>query len=305
MTGALTLELVRDIPLDARAVAICPARDRLYILQRPTGDAHHVEAGYWETFDFRGQPIGSRVRVGFDPDDMAISADGRRALVLLSGNAEGEANRPSPCLSAFDLTSETPRVTSQLVFDVKGDDPDRLTLSSTGERAVVTLRGSDQIAAIDLSDPDRPESLGRLRWTSDAESYPSVSDRDWILMPPPPNREAVWVCQDARARPRLVEADGGTITALPRQSYLIGTVPGGSALEVIHAPTHKFVGRLPIRGPPTSAASDLRGSPTPPTGDCWPWPTGKGGACISSRSGRQPAKEWPYRSGSDKDPPEP
>ena len=212
VSGSKTLELVRDIALEARAVAICPAPDRLYILQRPTGDARHVEAGYWETFDFEGRPIGGRVRVGFDPDDMAISADGRRAFVLLSGHAEGETNRPPPCLAAFDLAAKSPRLTARVEFTREGDDPDRLTLSSTGMRAVVTLRASGELAAIDLTDPDHPKPLGRLPWKADEPPYPSVSERDWILMPPPADREA------DLGRP---DASG----ASPLQGFLIGTLP--------------------------------------------------------------------------------
>lgn len=248
VTGDQTLELVRDIPLEGRAVAIRPASDRLYVLQRPTGDAHHVEAGYWETFDFRGQTIGERFRVGFDPDDLALSPDGRRAFVLLSGHAEGETNRPSPCLAVFDLEPKTPRATARVDFNIKGDDPDRLTLSSTGARAVVTLRGTDQIAAIDLSDPDRPEAVGRVPWNAAERSFPSLTERDWLLMPPAPDREAAWVCQVEGALPRVIPTENGPMAVVPRRSYLIETVPDGSGLEVAQAASRKRVGLLPIRG---------------------------------------------------------
>jgi len=248
VTEARTLEVVRDVPLEGRAVAIRVSGDKLFVLQRPTGDARHVEPGWWDVFDLRGTPVGERVRVGFDPDDLAISGDGLRAFVLLSGKAEGESNRPTPCLAVFDLSAKAPRAIARVEFAEKGDDPEGLTLSSTGLRAVVSLAGSGQLAAIDLADRNRPEIVGRMPWTADGPAFPSISADDWILMPPAPGREAVFLCRTEGAQPKLVPTESGAVAVIPRKSYLVETRPDDSGLDVVLAPTRKRLGLLSIRG---------------------------------------------------------
>ena len=250
VTAGERLEVVRDIPLEGRPVAIVPLRDRLVVLERPTADARHVEAGWWETFDFRGMPVGERFRVGFDPDDLAFAPDGRHAYVLLSGRAEGESNRPAPALVVVDLGSkgEGPRAVARVEFDRPGDDPERLTLSASGHQAVVTLDGTNEAAAIDLSGPNRPTILGRSSLAGRDWPYPSASADDWVLMPPSPGREAVWVAYPGGSTPRLVPTAAGSAPAVPRGSFLVGLVPEGSALEVLQAATRRPLGRLPLRG---------------------------------------------------------
>ena len=112
VTGAKSLELVRDIPLGGRPVAVAPTAERLYVLVRPTNDARHVEEGWWESFDLEGNPVGSKIRVGLYPDDLAITPDGRHALVLASGRGEGGDHRPMPSVAVYDLvTSKESRST--------------------------------------------------------------------------------------------------------------------------------------------------------------------------------------------------
>ena len=60
-----SLELLNDLSLDGKPVAVCPTTDRLYVLQRPAGDSRHVEPGWWDAFDFGGEKLGDRVVVGF------------------------------------------------------------------------------------------------------------------------------------------------------------------------------------------------------------------------------------------------
>src|SRR5205823_1261030 len=64
------LELVRDIELQGRPVAVGASRDRIYVLERPSGDRRHVEPGWCEAFDFGGDPVGSRFLAGMYPDDL-------------------------------------------------------------------------------------------------------------------------------------------------------------------------------------------------------------------------------------------
>ena len=221
VTPGESLELVRDIPLEGRPVAVRPNGDRLYVLQRPTADARHVEAGWWETFDFRGRPVGERFRVGFDPDDLAFAPHGRTAYVLLSGRAEGESNRPAPELLALDLGdgSGSPVPAGRIAFDRPGDDPERIHLASNGKAASVTLAGSNQIAHIDLADPARPALGERTPWTSEGKD-----DR----APSAPGTEAV----------RLE----GT------PACLISLRPGDSALSVRIGLDDPWTGKLPLRG---------------------------------------------------------
>ena len=163
VTDDLRLELYRDIELEGHPVAIWPAEDRLYVLQRPAGDARHVEPGFWETFDFQGRRIGSRYRVGFYPDDLAITPDGRHALVLTSGRAEGDPHRPRPALAVIELGADSSahRVAGRVEIDHDGWDPDRLALSASGRRALVGMLRKDQAVTIDLADPAQPVIVDR------------------------------------------------------------------------------------------------------------------------------------------------
>src|SRR5262249_7112875 len=136
------LGIVRDIPLAGRPVDVRSARDSIYVLERPANDARHLEEAFWERFDFRGQPVGEKFRLGFDPDDMALADDHRTPLLLLSGNAEGDPHRPKPSLRVFNLEdSAHPMLKGEVFFDAPGDDPYRLAFSDATRRAVVSLVG--------------------------------------------------------------------------------------------------------------------------------------------------------------------
>src|SRR5690606_31507375 len=96
VTTEKTLEHFRDVKLGGKPVSLWPTKDRLYVLQRPSGDARHLVPAFWQVYDFDGQAIGPRFEVGYDPDDLVLTAEDQVALVLLSGHAEGESNRPDP-----------------------------------------------------------------------------------------------------------------------------------------------------------------------------------------------------------------
>jgi glycerol-3-phosphate acyltransferase PlsY len=230
VTGGETpgLDLHADIALEGRPVAVCPAEDRFYVLERPRGDACHLEPGFWETYDFKGRRIGSRFQVGFYPDDLAIMPDRKHALVLTSGSAEGGANKPAPALVVIALGPDAPahREVGRVAFDRPGADPERLELSESGRQANVVLvrSGSDQAATIDLTDLSRPFVAG--------ESSPVAIAREG---------DAV--------RLDLPELGG----------CLARTRPGESRLDLFDAASLRPLGNLPLRG-----AMNL--SPTRPTG---------------------------------------
>lgn len=113
-------------------------------------------------------------------------------LVLTSGHAEGEENRPDPALRVFDLTDpDSPKLTSTVVFGERGDDPERLVLSQNGTHAAVVLRGTNRVVSLHLSDPRHPEELGSVALASEPYPYLSRSESDAILMPVATDRRVV------------------------------------------------------------------------------------------------------------------
>jgi acyl-phosphate glycerol 3-phosphate acyltransferase len=232
VTANDTLTPLRDIELAGKPVAVCPTRDRLIVLERPPGDDRHVKPGWWETFDLRGEPIGPLVGVGFYPDDLALSPDGRHAYVLTSGRAEGSEQRPAPALDVFELGQESApaRPVGRVTFDDKGDDPARLTLSLSGHCAAVTLLGSNTMAAVELSDPTNPRLIGRSALAQAEHSYLSRFQDDRIVMP---------------------VASGSDAVMLPLAVYgqcVVSTLPHGSGLAVDWASTGRTLGRLTLHG---------------------------------------------------------
>jgi glycerol-3-phosphate acyltransferase PlsY len=161
LTDTGLLGSAREIVLEGQPVAIAAGPDRLFVLQRPSGDARHIEAGYWETYNFQGGRVGSRYLVGMYPDDLVITPDGRHALVLTSGSAEGGAHRPRPALETIALGADatTHRVVGRVEFDGPKDDPSRLAVSGSGRKAFVALAGSNRTATIDLENPSEPSIL--------------------------------------------------------------------------------------------------------------------------------------------------
>lgn len=176
------LEVARDVELDGKPVALCSANKRLYVLMRPSGDRRHVEPGWWATFDASGEKTGEKVLVGFYPDDMAVSRDGKHAYVLTSGRAEGGGHRAAPALEVFALDAPS-RPMGRLDFDGPSDDPARLTLSATGRQAAVTLQGANVVASVELTDPTHPKLLTRAPLPDAETPYPSRGGDDWIMMP--------------------------------------------------------------------------------------------------------------------------
>lgn len=226
----------RDLDLGGRPVAVRASGDRLFVLQRPHGDARHLEEGYWEAFDFGGNPVGSKFRIGWDPDDLAFSPDGRWAFVVTSGHAEGEEGKPDPALVVVSVGDRTERhrIVSRVELTGPGDDPERIVLSDSARYAAIVLAGSGQVAGFDLTDPATPLATGRLPLAAVEVPYLSgVEDGGEILMPVDSDRDTA-----------LVLAPPGIEGPL-----LVTTLPEGSALEVVHGRERRSLGRLPLRGP--------------------------------------------------------
>jgi glycerol-3-phosphate acyltransferase PlsY len=263
VTEAESLSRLPDLALEGRPVALWATPDRLYVLQRPAGDARHLEEGYWETFDLQGRRVGSKVRVGWDPDDLVITPGGRLALVLTSGHAEGETNRPAPALAVFDLATnlDAPRVIGRVSFDGPNDDPERLILSSKGTHAAVALRGSGQVVGVSLADPARPEVTGRLPLPGTEAPYLSMSGDEAIVMPVASDREAVVIDPAGSAKPT---------------PFVVSTLPDESGVEVHLASGRHPLGRLTLHGP--ANLGTIR-----PTGLAYA--PGRGLLAVANRSG--------------------
>jgi acyl-phosphate glycerol 3-phosphate acyltransferase len=245
VTATPALELAADIKLEGRPVAIAAASDRVYVLQRPHGDARHLEEAWWDTFDLAGRPVESRVRVGWDPDDMAISPDGKYAYILTSGLAEGETNRPNPALITFDLTATPPRAVGRLSFDAPRDNPERLILLPD-RRAAVSLSGSNAIARIDLSDPAVPKPIDRIATPEMLIPDALAVARDGHLLVGNAEAHAYW--REAGGSLIQVDVEGGVADLVEAEGLIFATLPKASGLAVLSAEAHASLGSLPLRG---------------------------------------------------------
>lgn len=231
---------IRSVELEGRPVALAAFADRIFVLQRPSGDARHVEEAWLETIDLAGNLVDPRVRVGFDPDDIAVAPDGKTVYVLTSGRAEGETNRPLPALCAYDLDAgrKPARPIARLEFRGSRDDPARLTLSDQGRVAIVTLLGSNRLAAIDLSDRERPRLLERRPLPTAGVPYVSRFENDAIAMPVDLERQTV----------RLETGSTASGEGFGRVGWLLSISPDRSELEIIDEAERKRLGGLELRG---------------------------------------------------------
>jgi glycerol-3-phosphate acyltransferase PlsY len=235
------LEPISEANLEGRPVAIAPWNGSLAVLERPAGDDKHLRPGWWQVFKLDAASCGPCVPAGYYPDDLAVTPDGCFLLVLSSGRAEGDAKKPLPGLDVFAATSRE-KSTSGKQSDVPrpighvdlepGDDAERIIVSASGSRALITLRRSRQGVAIDLSLPEAPALTGRTELAA-ANPYLSVSpDGDWIVMPGLEGATAAV----------LTDSDAGS------PGYLITTRPDDSTVELYRAWPHAVLGRFPIKG---------------------------------------------------------
>lgn len=236
-----TLDLHSRIEVAGRPMAVVAAGGKLVVLVRPANDQKHLEPGWSEVFTFEGARVGPRIPAGYYPDDLGVTPDGRRLLVLCSGRGEGDPDKPSPELTILpaDFGPNPPQTVGRLRFE-PGDDPDRLSVSAQGTRALVTLAHSNNTIAVDLAQPDAPVVSGRTAAAGDELPYVSrAPDGDWLIMRTALDFEAVAVASP------LSKTDNGTVSP----DYLIFTRPDASALQIVQVDPARTLGLFPVKGP--------------------------------------------------------
>lgn len=253
---------VADIRVEGRPVALQAGDDRIYVLQRPSGDARHLEPAWWQAYAFSGDPVGPKFRVGWDPDDMVLVDGGRVMIVILSGHAEGESNRPDPSLVVVDLADpDQPRIRGQIEFVECGDNPAQIafipgvrmeTAAQPLGMAVVSLRGSNQLAWVEIKDLDHLQLVARS--TLPGEGVPGAiaygppssifvtdvrASKIWSIEPPGRIAEDEPAPAWHSAEPKLA-AEGMAVGELcldqvdtNGRGMLLGTLPDDSALVVL------------------------------------------------------------------------
>jgi glycerol-3-phosphate acyltransferase PlsY len=251
VTAENKLELQRDIELEGKPVALGSSLDRLYVLIRPNNDARHVEEGWLETFDLAGGSVGSKVRVGLYPDDLAIMPGGRHALILTSGRGEGGPHRPMPCLAVLDLGSG--RTIAQLPFEQPEDDPARLALSIDGKTAAVSLHGSNSVVWVDLADLANPRLFSRRAWPENSRPDALRFDRAGGLMGVDDGEQALWYQTGPEVEPTIRPIEGGIgdmieLPGEPRTWAMTLPFDSGIALLPANARADDSPAILPLKG---------------------------------------------------------
>jgi glycerol-3-phosphate acyltransferase PlsY len=241
------LEMVREVELPGRPVAVAAVANRFLVLERPPGDERHVQPGWWEAFDLEGNRVSGRHRCGYYPDDLAVAPDGGYLFVISSGRGEGDPKKPVAALEVFalDPDTSTDRAVGRLEFD-PNDDLDRLVLSASGRAAAVLLPRTSQTAAIDLANPESPRLIERVPLGPSDTPYISHSpDADWIMMPVVSHCTAV-----ALERPRNIDRseDDHVNSTISRADFLICARQDESTLELLQISPGCSLGRLPLRG---------------------------------------------------------
>ncbi len=242
VTDVPALTLSRELRVEGKPVALAATRDHLIILQRPSGDARHLEPGFLQVYDFRTERLGPRVPVGYDPDDVAFVEDGRWALVLLSGRAEGEHNRPAPSVIALNLSDpDAPEIVDALTLDEASGDPWRLLPGADGRSATVLFNEGKSAGRVDFRAAGDLASTHPRLTTAEPQTDLSGSTRTG---PPPEllDRASDWTSIEAMASRSASEiAPAETLTLLARR--------GGSVLELYGPDSGSPLGVLPLRGP--------------------------------------------------------
>ncbi len=244
VTAGDGLELLKDLALEGKPVALGSTADRLFVLVRPNNDARHIEEGWLETFDLAGQSLGPKLRVGLYPDDLAVSPDGRHLLVLTSGRGEGGPHRASPCLTIYETKSA--KIVGKISFDHPGDDPSRLALAHDGTRAAVSLQGSNAVAWIDLADLGQPRLIARSAWPEGSTPDAIRFDQAGGVLAVDEGDQGLWYQAEPLAKPTIRPIEGGIGDVIE--------IPGQPLTWAVTLPFDSGIGLLPAG---SSTADDL------------------------------------------------
>lgn len=229
VTDADRLETRGEVKLEGRPMALAVAGDRLFVLQRPASDQRHREPGWIHTFYWDGEKLPIRWEVGCNPDDLAITPDGRTALVVTGDRSPGNGEPPARALLILNLADGS--TIARLELGRWEDDEGRVQISSSGRAAAIALHATGRCLTIDLYDPARPQILTEADLPDQEHAYPSIGEHDRILMPVASPGESV-----------LIDQDGPIVVA---------TCPRDAAIELVAHPDEggRSLGRLPLRGP--------------------------------------------------------
>ncbi len=259
VTAGNGLDLVADIPVGGRPVALAAGPDRLYVLARPANDARHVDEGWWEAFDFRGQSLTPKRRVGLYPDDFALAGppESPHLLVLTSGRGEGDPGRPPAALTVYDLDvgSANPGIMARVDFP-GADDLGRLALAPDGRTAAVSVVGPrSAVVWLDVADLAAPRAITRRPWPESSRPDALRFDEDGALLVTDDGNDLLWRQARADVAPTSRDVDGGAGDVAPirlagRPAYWAYTLPfdSGLALLAADAPPAQAPARLPLLG---------------------------------------------------------
>ncbi len=254
------LDLVADIPVGGRPVALAAGSSRLYVLSRPSNDARHVAEGWWEAFDFQGRSVTPKHPVGLYPDDCALvgPVDAPRLLVLTSGRGEGDPKRPLPALTTYNLAGNPadPPVESRVEFDGLGGDPGRLALTDDGKVAAVSIVApKPAVVWLDLRDLAAPKVIARRPWPESSRPDALRFDPNNGLLATDDGDELLWhqPRPDAEPTSRPVRGGAGDVVAIHQAGqpdYWAYTLPfdSGLAFLPVGAANDAPHARLPLLG---------------------------------------------------------
>jgi acyl-phosphate glycerol 3-phosphate acyltransferase len=253
VTPGAALELVSEIAVEGRPVAIAAAGKRIVVLERPANDDKHLQPGWWESFGLDGRKLGPRIAAGYYPDDLAVSPDGKLLLVLCSGQGEGDEDKPLPGVEVFSTAFEQNAAPPIGRLSLQpSDDPDRLWLSASGKCGLITLPKTKQTVAIDLSRPEAPIVAGRSDLAhADGPYVSSSADDDWIIMPAAGEHEVVAM--------EGLNSPAGHGRGICSADYLVYTRPEQSILELVQVTPRCTLGQFPLKGPLNLAGTSPSG----------------------------------------------
>ena len=174
---------LKEIDLEGRPLRLVPYQDNVIVLQRPPGDDRHIKPAFIEVFSAEGEKVAGPVEIGWEPDDLAlVERDGRLyGLILLSGNAEGEDNRPNGSVNVVEIDPKSfqmKEISAAEIPDVKklNQDPLRIVAGrfkteNQAEKhlAMVTLGRQGAVRRLDWTDPTK------LQW-GEAISLPDGAE---------------------------------------------------------------------------------------------------------------------------------